>query len=114
MCGEEDDSYLFLMIPRPPRSTLLPYTTLFRSAPSMPSMSSLSSVWRAVSARSAPRSLRSVIHFLLREKNDRRAAPFRPRSEEHTSELQSRQYLVCRLLLEKKEPPHLILIQKQL
>src|SRR5258707_8369282 len=69
------------MIRRPPRSTLFPYTTLFRSPrPAAPAPG------RAPPARPA----------LLQ----RRSAP---RSEEHTSELQSRQYLVCRLLLEKKK-----------
>src|SRR5436189_4482190 len=73
------------MIRRPPRSTLFPYTTLFRSA--------------AQGARCSfpefPRSSRSP-----------RRCPFAPRSEEHTSELQSPMYLVCRLLLEKKK--HLV------
>src|SRR6476620_12326372 len=68
--------FFFLMIRRPPRSTLFPYTTLFRSA-------------------SRPR----------RPGAGPRRSPGSPggRSEEHTSELQSRQYLVCRLLLEKKK-----------
>src|SRR5436305_7641653 len=67
------------MIRRPPRSTLFPYTTLFRSD-------------RRRSSRGFPRGL------LLR-----RVRPGRERSEEHTSELQSRPHLVCRLLLEKKK-----------
>src|SRR3989442_11762118 len=72
------------MIRRPPRSTLFPYTTLFRSA----------------RARQRPR--RSVGgHCLLDAR--RRRGPVRRRSEEHTSELQSRPHLVCRLLLEKKK-----------
>src|SRR5438445_11857201 len=83
-------SFFFLMIRRPPRSTLFPYTTLFRSP---------------------------------RRQGDRPVAEEKPRgrdrgqialgralqlhrSEEHTSELQSRQYLVCRLLLEKKKENH--------
>src|SRR5207253_8020949 len=66
------------MIRRPPRSTLFPYTTLFRS----------------VAPRSLPR-LRRRRHLLGARRDD-------PRSEEHTSELQSRGHLVCRLLLEKK------------
>src|SRR3712207_9557494 len=74
----------FLMIRRPPRSTLFPYTTLFRSAGSV-----------------APGPGRRA------GGPPRRTAPVpesrRRRSEEHTSELQSRQYLVCRLLLEKKK-----------
>src|SRR5258707_8723685 len=74
--------FFFLMIRRPPRSTLFPYTTLFRS------------LW--------PRSwLRSVQP--PREQGDLVWLPASFRSEEHTSELQSRQYLVCRLLLEKKK-----------
>src|SRR3712207_8816050 len=77
------------MIRRPPRSTLVPYTTLFRS-------------------RGAGGGAGAPVSHLLRlgglpaargEDGERRSAP---RSEEHTSELQSRQYLVCRLLLEKK------------
>src|SRR3712207_7984128 len=86
------------MIRRPPRSTLFPYTTLFRSRQRhhAPPSSCLS---RAVS--------RPPGHRLSRRR--RRATvwpqkpPRCPRSEEHTSELQSRQYLVCRLLLEKKK-----------
>src|SRR3712207_7246477 len=84
------------MIRRPPRSTLFPYTTLFRSAGE-----------RALRGRrdaERPRARASpgrVVRRGLRRRRVRRGAP-RPRSEEHTSELQSRQYLVCRLLLEKK------------
>src|SRR3712207_9550709 len=75
--------FFFLMIRRPPRSTLFPYTTLFRSPPT-------------ASAGPGPRPPPSA---------GRRTGARRPRSrsEEHTSELQSRQYLVCRLLLEKKK-----------
>src|SRR5271167_5093803 len=69
--------FFFLMIRRPPRSTLFPYTTLFRSTGS-----------RSLARRPAPHPRR-------------RSAP--SRSEEHTSELQSRFDLVCRLLLEKKK-----------
>src|SRR5476651_565735 len=70
--------FFFLMIRRPPRSTLFPYTTLFRST----TRSGSARYGRTRPARSWSRS---------------------HRSEEHTSELQSRQYLVCRLLLEKKK-----------
>src|ERR1035437_10864031 len=66
--------FFFLMIRRPPRSTLFPYTTLFRS-------------------RRCRRTRRRWAY----------CRHLRHRSEEHTSELQSRQYLVCRLLLEKKK-----------
>src|SRR6476620_12073264 len=76
--------FFFLMIRRPPRSTLFPYTTLFRSPAPRPSPAAA---------------------------NEPGIPPVRPRartwparrSEEHTSELQSRKYLVCRLLLEKKK-----------
>src|SRR3712207_8859437 len=71
------------MIRRPPRSTLFPYTTLFRSPRAG---AARPRPWRRAPGRSSPPA---------------RAA--RARSEEHTSELQSRQYLVCRLLLEKKK-----------
>src|SRR5438445_9666081 len=70
--------FFFLMIRRPPRSTLFPYTTLFRSQ--------VVAFEGLQAEHPAPRQQRS-----------------RVRSEEHTSELQSRQYLVCRLLLEKKK-----------
>src|SRR3712207_8252931 len=80
--------FFFLMIRRPPRSTLFPYTTLFRSA----------------GARSDRSAVRACGHRLVRPHSAARGgSPRRPRSEEHTSELQSRQYLVCRLLLEKKK-----------
>src|SRR5258707_6601361 len=81
------------MIRRPPRSTLFPYTTLFRSLLidffnlTVPLVleAPLAAVVAAIAAAAAPRVVRS---------------------EEHTSELQSRQYLVCRLLLEKKKSQH--------
>src|SRR5258708_11783953 len=84
------------MIRRPPRSTLFPYTTLFRSVPSPPSLS-----LSHTAAKSAlPRQLRSLQPSFLQ----RHALPPQRlrRSEEHTSELQSPDHLVCRLLLEKK------------
>src|SRR3982751_7001806 len=73
--------FFFLMIRRPPRSTLFPYTTLFRSG------------------HGGPR--------LRRRARARVSARVGPRSEEHTSELQSRSDLVCRLLLEKKKQNHI-------
>src|SRR3712207_7163941 len=88
------------MIRRPPRSTLFPYTTLFRSLD------------RALSGayREAAESYRLGLAALDRAARTRHGALFadcpaeeQDRSEEHTSELQSRQYLVCRLLLEKKK-----------
>src|SRR3712207_8379578 len=91
------------MIRRPPRSTLFPYTTLFRS----PACGRVRA--RARSGRSADGVRRgdgradAVRRRLLRRGElAQLARPRRRRSEEHTSELQSRQYLVCRLLLEKK------------
>src|SRR2546430_13078001 len=76
--------FFFLMIRRPPRSTLFPYTTLFRSV----------SVKWAQRDCHARRALRRRIAPI---------PPIAPRSEEHTSELQSQSNLVCRLLLEKKK-----------
>src|SRR2546422_5696707 len=73
--------FFFLMIRRPPRSTLFPYTTLFRSL---------------TSADCSP-------HSKTKVSSTTRAPAGTGRSEEHTSELQSRLHLVCRLLLEKKK-----------
>src|SRR5258707_2311406 len=90
------------MIRRPPRSTLFPYTTLFRSQVERSSFpASPRPPWGGLRAASPPSpGLRPIARL--------RALPTLPlpisqRSEEHTSELQSRQYLVCRLLLEKKK-----------
>src|SRR3712207_8567511 len=95
--------FFFLMIRRPPRSTLFPYTTLFRS--------------RARTSGAAPPSTSTLRQpncgIIQAARKPPKAAPSgKPqnmalvRSEEHTSELQSRQYLVCRLLLEKKKSRH--------
>src|SRR3712207_8036415 len=87
------------MIRRPPRSTLFPYTTLFRSiGVSVPIDPIGSAPVRAIGA-SSRRSSSSVYPKVCW----RRTTDAGVRSEEHTSELQSRQYLVCRLLLEKKK-----------
>src|SRR3712207_8161723 len=96
-------SVLFLMIRRPPRSTLFPYTTLFRS-PSVLTPVPRRAVVRQAEGAHAPvrafgaagREVADVYHQLAEHVLD-------VRSEEHTSELQSRQYLVCCLLLEKKK-----------
>src|SRR2546422_2925799 len=77
------------MIRRPPRSTLFPYTTLFRSSPT--------------GLRSAPAGGARLVRSASRAPTTFISKPFRRRSEEHTSELQSRLHLVCRLLLEKKK-----------
>src|SRR5687768_17768010 len=85
---------MYLLIPRPPRSTLFPYTTLFRSA-----CAGAARLWsnREIPVVGNRQQLRPV---------DLAGFDFQPlvfrRSEEHTSELQSRLHLVCRLLLEKK------------
>src|SRR3712207_7211638 len=86
------------MIRRPPRSTLFPYTTLFRSSPE--DLRRWLEDAHALQARA--RYLKPRIDALRRQV---REAEHELRSEEHTSELQSRQYLVCRLLLEKKKEP---------
>src|SRR6266550_5280201 len=80
--------FFFLMIRRPPRSTLFPYTTLFRSPrpPGRPRRATAGGPSRSPSASAC-----------------RSPSRGRSRSEEHTSELQSRLHLVCRLLLEKKK-----------
>src|SRR3712207_9534515 len=89
--------FFFLMIRRPPRSTLFPYTTLFRSVGisvtllAKPDRDGDSLVLGVRDIRCVKATVRGL------------RAPHGARSEEHTSELQSRQYLVCRLLLEKKK-----------
>src|SRR5258708_26783569 len=96
------------MIRRPPRSTLFPYTTLFRSTPSVDEARQVFAVRRmleaemvrAFIAQSTPAKIRALRQHVAAEKK---------RSEEHTSELQSPDHLVCRLLLEKKKnsnPPN--------
>src|SRR3712207_7451238 len=90
--------FFFLMIRRPPRSTLFPYTTLFRSADHRDLGR------RALHRRAAaePAGDRPVPAGDPGARADAPDGAAGARSEEHTSELQSRQYLVCRLLLEKK------------
>src|SRR3712207_8855674 len=93
------------MIRRPPRSTLFPYTTLFRSGVHINSIGSTLPTQREIDEdvwRSCDRVVVDA-ELLLEESGDAIAARQAGRSEEHTSELQSRQYLVCRLLLEKKK-----------
>src|SRR3712207_8134629 len=102
------------MIRRPPRSTLFPYTTLFRSTSSQRriSRSITPSTINALVADDPlqfplnARQLEAVVREALKEDG-----AFNDRSEEHTSELQSRQYLVCRLLLEKKKIPSSQVVQ---
>src|SRR3712207_8428179 len=98
--------FFFLMIRRPPRSTLFPYTTLFRSTVER---NAKEAFVRHRVKRSSDLTARSLALSELQEALELPEAPLRiecmdvSRSEEHTSELQSRQYLVCRLLLEKKK-----------
>src|SRR3712207_7504094 len=91
------------MIRRPPRSTLFPYTTLFRSLSSTPALD----LYRASASGCSNQDLSRVNAWDYRDGEvylyQTGGAVAARRSEEHTSELQSRQYLVCRLLLEKKK-----------
>src|SRR2546429_4896898 len=102
--------FFFLMIRRPPRSTLFPYTTLFRSQVS----------WSSGTSASVP-SGKPTATVCLSTRIDVTLPAMQPpppheawhgvlRSEEHTSELQSRLHLVCRLLLDKKKEDHTALI----
>src|SRR3712207_7360249 len=91
------------MIRRPPRSTLFPYTTLFRSRgrndTTPPTPANIPSLTKFVSISDIPELV--IIFATFSPKSPIKSPVLR--SEEHTSELQSRQYLVCRLLLEKKK-----------
>src|SRR5687767_15734405 len=91
-------SFFFLMIRRPPRSTLFPYTTLFRSAAG----------GESEHIDVLPRQLPLPPPAGARRVQPPLSPP--PRSEEHTSELQSLAYLVCRLLLEKKNNKHITIL----
>src|SRR3712207_8840288 len=93
--------FFFLMIRRPPRSTLFPYTTLFRSRPRRRRRARRGQRDRPVPLRS-PQRTRTRATSASDSCSSMSTDPG-VRSEEHTSELQSRQYLVCRLLLEKKK-----------
>src|SRR3712207_9312361 len=96
--------FFFLMIRRPPRSTLFPYTTLFRSprtdGPRVLRRLHADAGARAGAVRILSRHRSTKAH---RSESSAARGNREARSEEHTSELQSRQYLVCRLLLEKKK-----------
>src|SRR3712207_7745346 len=87
------------MIRRPPRSTLFPYTTLFRSGRAKPVCERADLQTAGADARLELRGAVAALAALLEYALE---IGHQERSEEHTSELQSRQYLVCRLLLEKK------------
>src|SRR3712207_7713064 len=87
------------MIRRPPRSTLFPYTTLFRSSSATATSPGSGGASASGDSSTGPPPLRSA----MLSESMLASAWWASRSEEHTSELQSRQYLVCRLLLEKKK-----------
>src|SRR3712207_7204970 len=90
------------MIRRPPRSTLFPYTTLFRSRGARGPRRAARDILAASRARQSK--ARTFLSVAVEAENGRvHLSSGDARSEEHTSELQSRQYLVCRLLLEKKK-----------
>src|SRR3712207_7354848 len=91
------------MIRRPPRSTLFPYTTLFRSADGVDGRARDDRAVRALHRLAAARARDARVDRRDARAGRGRGGRVRVRSEEHTSELQSRQYLVCRLLLEKKK-----------
>src|SRR5439155_15214029 len=106
--------FFFFLIRRPPRSTLFPYTTLFRSHLATSTLTTFGRLARArhverlrIVATSAVREARNGAAFVRRLRRQTelpvRVITIRRRSEEHTSELQSRGHLVCRLLLEKKK-----------
>src|SRR3712207_7538820 len=89
------------MIRRPPRSTLFPYTTLFRSRAVKLALRTQQVIAHETGVASTVDPLGGS--YFLEDLTNRLEAEAYDRSEEHTSELQSRQYLVCRLLLEKKK-----------
>src|SRR3712207_7417423 len=98
------------MIRRPPRSTLFPYTTLFRSDAGA-EVREVADVHderklERTGGRKDSREAQRLVHVDELDRVVRQRTPQLRRSEEHTSELQSRQYLVCRLLLEKKKQPY--------
>src|SRR3712207_7182562 len=96
------------MIRRPPRSTLFPYTTLFRS------VELLDARGRVAGRVDRDRQRRDVVAEVVQRALDllRLHGALGLRSEEHTSELRSRQYLVCRLLLEKKKKNKLLVMRR--
>src|SRR3712207_8445394 len=103
--------FFFLMIRRPPRSTLFPYTTLFRSE-QLQGQGADSGVPGARVRQHAvglPRTAREHARAAAHGVGDRARGPPQREIGRHTSELQSRQYLVCRLLLEKKKQIHELL-----
>src|SRR3712207_8940332 len=103
MLGRSVVLFFFLMIRRPPRSTLFPYTTLFRSY-----------LYTVNMVRNRQPFLLCLFHVCCGKHLFDKSIFEVVRSEEHTSELQSRQYLVCRLLLEKKKKYDILLMPSSL
>src|SRR5437773_7148601 len=91
--------FFFLWLPRPPRSTLFPYTTLFRSLANVTAEELLVEIG---GAKAQLRTLEQAVASPVKTDDFQGPASHAGRSEEHTSELQSHHDLVCRLLLEKK------------
>src|SRR3712207_8100881 len=98
------------MIRRPPRSTLFPYTTLLRSPAPMMAPLAAPLLPPLMPPMIAPATALPPMTFASRECE---SSPIAERSEEHTSELQSRQYLVCRLLLDKKNLLQLVRLHER-
>src|SRR3712207_9557933 len=96
-------SFFFLMIRRPPRSTLFPYTTLFRSMLTLDICYKIGRCAALLHANNIIHGDLTTSNFVINKERLVLLDFGLSRSEEHTSELQSRQYLVCRLLLEKKK-----------
>src|SRR2546427_6991456 len=96
--------FFFLMIRRPPRSTLFPYTTLFRSRAHGRAV-------RALHIVGVDLELRLAVRAGLGREQEVVVGLLRVRSEEHTSELQSQSNLVCRLLLEKKKQHQRVVVR---
>src|SRR3712207_7515532 len=102
--------FFFLMIRRPPRSTLFPYTTLFRSwvkALALEDRNGRRAVLVTSDLVGVSKGMYDRLCAAVEKRHGLSRSQLLLRSEEHTSELQSRQYLVCRLLLEKKKQERL-------
>src|SRR5207302_4662230 len=100
--------FFLLLLPRPPLSPLFPYTTLFRSFSAAALFAGLANMALLFTATALVGGLMALIVLIVHPRRAMRGLTARgraenPRSEEHTSELQSRENLVCRLLLEKKK-----------
>src|SRR2546422_3089693 len=100
------------MIRRPPRSTLFPYTTLFRSLADQTTKATVEIQAQVASIQGETAQSVEAISNVGKTMNEMRTIGTGKRSEEHTSELQSRLHLVCRLLLEKKREQELRILRK--